>query len=90
MTKATDQCPFKHDDINTLFHVQPMPVEDLPTVCTCGEPLTYADEVAFVNEVKNPMPDQSTTLTTEQIREAFDLIEKHPLRLHEGSLIEVP
>jgi hypothetical protein len=47
-------CPFLHDNIDTLFGVALVPIEDLPTVCTCGAPLTYADEVAFVNSVEDP------------------------------------
>ena len=43
------ECSFYHDNIETLYGVKPMPVEDLPTVCTCGRPLTYADEVLFVS-----------------------------------------
>lgn len=45
-------CPFIHDDIDTLYGVTPTAVEDLPTVCTCGHALTYADEVAFVEFVE--------------------------------------
>jgi len=40
-------CPFKHDNIDRLFGVPVMPVEELPKVCTCGAPLTYADTVMF-------------------------------------------
>lgn len=51
-------CSFKHDDIDTLHGVAAMPVEDLPTTCTCGRPLTYADEVAFVTTyAASPCPD---------------------------------
>lgn len=41
-------CPFIHDNIDTLYGVPVMAIEDLPTVCTCGATLTYEDEVAFV------------------------------------------
>jgi hypothetical protein len=44
-------CPFEHENISMLFGVPFMPIEQLPKICTCGCPLTYADEVAFVNEV---------------------------------------
>lgn len=42
-------CPFIHKDIDMLYGVPFMPIEELPKVCTCGESLTYADEVAFVS-----------------------------------------
>jgi hypothetical protein len=32
-----------------LHGVAPMPIEELPRTCTCGAPLTYADEVLFVS-----------------------------------------
>ena len=41
-------CCFIHSNIDTLYGVQPKPIEDLPTVCACGEELTYADEVVFI------------------------------------------
>lgn len=43
-----DTCPFIHDNIDTLYNVTVMAIDDLPTVCTCGAALTYADEVCFV------------------------------------------
>lgn len=42
-------CPYIHDDIDTLFGVTPCPIEELPTICVCGQPLTYAEEVMFIN-----------------------------------------
>ena len=47
-------CPFLHENIDTLYGVPAMPVERLPKVCTCGAPLTYADEVCFV-EMQSPI-----------------------------------
>lgn len=41
-------CNFKHDGIDVLFGVSPTPIEDLPKTCTCGAPITYAAQVAFV------------------------------------------
>jgi len=76
-----NDCPFKHDNISELFGVTPQPIEELPTTCTCGAPLTYADEVAFVTY------PSSTSPTGGQIQEAFDLIEKHPLRCDQ---VDVP
>ena len=43
------ECPWKHEDIDTLYGVSPCPVEDLPTECSCGKRLSYAAEVCFVN-----------------------------------------
>ena len=45
-------CPFVHDDIHTIFGVEPCLVEDLPKICTCGRLLTYADKVVFVSAPK--------------------------------------
>jgi len=42
-------CDFIHENIDQLHGVPEMPIEELPTVCTCGRPLTYADEVAFIS-----------------------------------------
>jgi hypothetical protein len=42
------ECPFKHENIKVLYGVEPMSNEKLPKICTCGAPLTYADEVIFV------------------------------------------
>lgn len=50
-------CLFPHENISILFGVPEMPIEDLPKVCTCGAPLTYADEVAFV-EVPPGLPEE--------------------------------
>lgn len=41
-------CCFRHDNIDTLYGVTPMPHEKLPRVCSCGELITYADEVVFI------------------------------------------
>lgn len=40
-------CPFIHDNIAKLYNTPPCKIEELPKVCTCGAPLTYADEVVF-------------------------------------------
>ena len=48
-----DGCPFIHDDIEILYGVPPMPIEELPKVCTCGKPLTYRNTVIFISQ---PMP----------------------------------
>ena len=42
-------CPLNHVNIHTLYGVPAAPIEQLPTVCVCGHPITYAEEVAFVN-----------------------------------------
>ena len=42
------RCNFVHEGIDRLFGVKPMPVEDLPQICTCGAALTYAPMVAFI------------------------------------------
>ena len=42
-------CPFEHDNIDVLYGVTEMPVEQLPKFCVCGAPLTYADEVIFIS-----------------------------------------
>jgi hypothetical protein len=47
--KRDDYCQLMHDDIDTLFGVEPMPVEKLPKTCECGAPLTYAADVTFVS-----------------------------------------
>jgi len=59
-----DRCPFKHDNIDTLYGVIPIPIEGLPQVCTCGAPLTYADDVAFVNQVTPEVPPDEVVVTT--------------------------
>ena len=41
-------CPFIHDDISMLYGVPLMPREELPRVCLCGAPLTYASLIIFV------------------------------------------
>lgn len=49
-------CPFEHTDVDTLYNVTPMAIEDLPTKCTwCHQPITYAGEVAFV-DIPEPVP----------------------------------
>lgn len=42
-------CPFIHENVDTLYGVPVMPVENLPRVCTCGAKITYAATVAFIN-----------------------------------------
>ena len=43
-------CDFIHENIDQLYGVPEMPIEELPTVCSvCGRPFTYADEVAFIS-----------------------------------------
>lgn len=54
-----DTCSFKHRNIDQLFGVSPVPIADLPKVCTCGEELTYAHTVAFVTRVNGPSYDRS-------------------------------
>jgi len=39
-------CVWPHH-VTTLFGVDPCPVSELPQVCTCGQPITYAVEVTF-------------------------------------------
>lgn len=51
------KCAFRHDDIDTLYGVPPMPIADLPKTCGCGRALTYAAEVVFVNRIEVPMPN---------------------------------
>ena len=43
-------CSSKHTNIDTLYHVTPTPIEELPTRCSCGRPITYAETVLFLNE----------------------------------------
>jgi len=45
-------CPFLHENINVLYGVSYMTRDKLPNVCSCGAPLTYADEVVFCNETQ--------------------------------------
>jgi hypothetical protein len=40
-------CPFVHDNISILVGVPEMPISQLPKVCSCGRPLTYAPTVFF-------------------------------------------
>jgi hypothetical protein len=46
----TVECFHIHENIDTLYGVEPVPVEDLPTVCCCGQGLSYAATVGFVDE----------------------------------------
>ena len=46
-------CPFIHDDIEVLYGVPVMPIEELPKICTCGKPITYRNTVIFVSQ---PLP----------------------------------
>lgn len=48
-------CLFQHTDIDRLYGVAQCPIDQLPTTCTCGEPLTYADTVAFIHQVEAPV-----------------------------------
>lgn len=57
MTSKRDNCQFRHYNIDQLIGVPPTAIDDLPTVCACGAPITYADEVAFVNQVNTVMCD---------------------------------
>ena len=50
MTHAK-QCPWPHS-INRLVGVKATCLEELPKSCTCGELLTYADDLIFISEPK--------------------------------------
>lgn len=50
MAEDYPDCDWEHVNIAVLRGVTVMPIEDLPKVCSCGRPLTYADEVCFVSE----------------------------------------
>lgn len=65
-------CPFYHEDIEVLHGVPPCPVEVLPKVCTCGAPLTYADNVMFVSAPVSTLTGDVVEITP---------VEVTPLRL---------
>jgi len=53
-------CDFFHDNIEELYDVPVMPIEELPTVCTCGAALTYADDVLFVTYSADGLSSEKT------------------------------
>jgi hypothetical protein len=55
---ADGSCAMIHENINTLYHVPPMPIEDLPRTCACGRALTYAEDVVFVNVLQPEIPPE--------------------------------
>lgn len=57
-------CDFKHDNIDTLYDTPVVPIEELPAVCTCGQPLTYADAVTFVLHTEDGSPFVRTVVHT--------------------------
>ena len=62
LTDEKGKCLFIHDNIDTLYHVPPTPIEDLPKVCTCGAKLTYAPDVLFVNVKGNEVVGEGTVV----------------------------
>ena len=58
LASSNGSCPFKHDLIDTLYGVPPMPIEQLPRECMCGRAFTYADEVQFVTFTKVDIPPE--------------------------------
>jgi len=60
-----DGCPFLHTDVAELFGVPEMPIENLPTVCTCGTAITYAETVVF-HEGPKPLDVSNSTVVEEQ------------------------
>src|ERR1035438_4003393 len=65
------QCPWPHS-INRLVGVKATCLEELPKSCTCGELLTYADDLIFLSEPKvsglNPEVVEVTPLSPFQHR----------------------
>lgn len=67
-------CGFIHKDISILYGVEPMPVEELPKVCTCGEPLTYCEPVLFASRPTVTYPadscivEETVTVTFEETK----------------------
>lgn len=49
---TTEECPWPHDNISILSGVEPTPIADLPKICVCGHPITYAKEVIFVVKMR--------------------------------------
>ena len=59
-------CNFEHTNIDTLFGVEPVAHADLPKICTCGAPLTYAATVVFIKETERT-PQTSVIVEEEAV-----------------------
>ncbi len=44
-------CIWLHENIDRLFEVAPVPMDQLPQVCVCGAKITYSEDLVFINRV---------------------------------------
>jgi hypothetical protein len=65
-------CDFFHDNIEELYGVPVMPIEELPTVCTCGATLTYADDVLFVTFSADGLSSEKTLVRKKSLLPSWE------------------
>jgi hypothetical protein len=63
-----NECPFIHENIGILYGVEPMPIDQLPTTCGCGAPLTYTDMVVFVTGEFLPEEYEDENIKVEKMK----------------------